>query len=188
MKMFASFRSLCKNLFSPISTKPLTMSFNTFNVSDSVILRFFLTNSLRSPWLQNSVMMKQCEGYRTTSKHFRMLQWFKVVRASISQSSISRLMESLTPFMSMALMATVSSEVRRTCTGEVVGAFVDNAGEALTDLVRMRVREVFNFFTWLGAGGTVGSGGFFVVVGEIRSHPYKKVNFNDIFDWQFYNF
>lgn len=56
-------------------------------------------------------------------------------------------MESLTPFMSMALMATVSSEVRRMCTGEVIGAFVDNAGEALTDLVRMRVREVFNFFT-----------------------------------------
>jgi hypothetical protein len=49
--------------------------------------------------------------------------------------------------MSMALMATVSSEVRRKCTGEVIGAFVNNAGEALANLVRMRVREVFDFFT-----------------------------------------
>ena len=57
------------------------------------------------------------------------------------------------------------------CTGEVIGAFVDNAGEALADFVRMSVREVFDFFTRLGAGGTVGSGWFFVVVGEIRSHP-----------------
>ncbi len=171
MNMLASLRSLCKNLLSPISTNPLTISFRTFNVSDYVILRFFLTNSLRSPWLQNSVIMKQCEGYRTTSKHLRMLQWFKVVNASISQSSIYRLMESLTPFMSMALMATVSSEVRRKCTGEVIGAFVNNAGEALANLVRMRVREVFDFFTWLGVGRTVGSGRFFVVVGEIRSHP-----------------
>lgn len=68
-----------------------------------------------------------------------MLPWFKVVRASISQSSISRLMESLTPFMSMALMATVSSEVRERCTGEVIGAFVDDAGKAFAYFVRMGV-------------------------------------------------
>ena len=55
-------------------------------------------------------------------------------------------------------------------TGEIIGAFVDDAGEAFANFVRMRVGEVFDFFTRLGGRGAVGSGGFFVVVGKIGCH------------------
>lgn len=55
MKMLASLRSRWRNLFSPISRKPSTMSFMMLRTSVSLIRRLFLSRELRSPSLQNSV-------------------------------------------------------------------------------------------------------------------------------------
>lgn len=55
IKILANFRSLCRNLFSPISKNPSTISFIIVRTSPSFILRFFLRRELRSPSLQYSV-------------------------------------------------------------------------------------------------------------------------------------
>lgn len=110
-KMFANFKSRCRKFFSAISMNPETMSFINLKVYGYVSFLFFLRWLLRSPQLQSSVMIQQCEVSLTTSWHFSILGCFSLVNAQISQSSISRLTASLTPFMSMALMAMVSSRL-----------------------------------------------------------------------------
>lgn len=78
-------------------------------------------------------------------------------------------MASLTPFMSIALIATISSKILlvikikqheeshalNVLTSDIIGSFVHDGGKPFANAIHVSVRVVLNFLARVGGGGKV---------------------------------
>ena len=87
-------------------------------------------------------------------------------------------MASLTPFMSIALIATIWSKVGQKITGQFIASLVDDGGKSFADFVVHAVWKVFDLLFGVIWSQPMWTGGFLVVVWHVGSHMevYKKVN------------